>query len=294
MEPGLKEAISQVKIHLNQAKSALEQYKNILSAREYGLNDDSIFRWQARFGIAFAQQDESNSDPVEVLSSHSMPGDTAAIIDYLRLVNLRTPESDSITRIIKIARTYPKNPLVLLHVGLVLSDDNPTDAMKSIQVALDNNPFTQNPIVAFCQILLARIATSLKKYDVAREAIEQALGIWEDEPEWHVLASKIYKQVPDNTGAINHLIEATRLDPKSISYQLELGKTYFENAYDDFRKLKQAAHHFENAIKLDPGHIDARLFLAKTQYLLNDTKSSEENARNALVSAPGGDIPAPE
>jgi hypothetical protein len=71
------------------------------------------------------------------------------LIYHLHQLDLRSPDRDSITKIIKIARTYPRNPAVLLQVALAIYDDNPADAMKSLQMVLEQNPFNKSITIAF-------------------------------------------------------------------------------------------------------------------------------------------------
>jgi tetratricopeptide (TPR) repeat protein len=130
-----------------------------------------------------------------------------------------------------------KDPAVFLQVALAIHEDNPGDAMKSLQSVLEQNPYSKGPIIAFCNILLAKIAVNQREYDLAQKAVENAVEIWRDEPGWHSLAAQIYKRNYDVTGAINHLSHKTY--SQNITY-IELGKVYFDNANDDTRMLKQA------------------------------------------------------
>jgi tetratricopeptide (TPR) repeat protein len=208
------------------------------------------------------------------------------MIYHLHQIDIHVPDSNSINKIIKIARSYPRNPAVLLQVALAINDDNPADAMKSIRSVLEQNPYSRVPTIAFCNILLAKIALNLEEYKVAQEAVEIAIDIWEDEPDWHMLAAQIYKRISDTNGAVNHLLEATKLAPKNITYHVELGKAYFENADDDPHMLKQAQKSFENALESEPNDVPSLVLLANTQCLLNDLEKAEFNARNALMMAP--------
>jgi tetratricopeptide (TPR) repeat protein len=291
-----KEAISkdthnQLKKYLDNVKSILGSYNDDQFINGLEFTDEQIYRWHARADIAFNQFGETNQDPVEIITNNLAPDDASAVIYHLHQIDLHVPESNSVNKIIKIARSFPRNPLVLLQVALAIYEDNPEDAMKSLQAVLDQHPYSRVPIIAFCDILLAKIALNLEEYAVAQKAVENAIEIWHDEPGWHFIAAKIYKQSSDSTGAINHLLVATSLCPKNSSYQLDLGKLYFDNADDDPHQIKQALKCFENALELNPNDISSLLLLANTQYKLNDFKNAEINARNALMIAPNrGDV----
>ncbi len=281
-----KETFNQFVTYIDKAKSVLEPYHSEEIIAEHELTDDQIYRWQARADIAFNVDERASFDPMDILAHRLTPGDAAALIYHLHQMDLRDADSDSVTRIIKIARSFPRNLTVLLQVALAIHDDNPVDALKSLQSVLEQNPYSKGPIVAICNHLLAKIGFTLEEYEIAQKAVENAIEIWPDEPEWHNLAARVFKQTSDTNAAVNHLLEATRLDSKNISYHMELGKAYFENANDDPRILKQALKSFENALGIDSKDVPALILLANTQSLLNDLENAEANARNALMLSP--------
>ena len=272
--------------YLDHAKSILETYQGEVIVDGHEIAYDQIYRWQARTDIVFKHDDEQSLDPSEILSHQLTPGDLSALIYHFHNLHLHDPDSDSLTRIIKLARAYPRNPAVIMHLALALYDDNPADAMKSLQSVLEQNPYSKSPTIAFCNILLAKIALNLEEYDIAQDAVESAIDFWQDEPSWHTLAAQICKRTADINSATKHLVEATNLAPTNFVYLMELGKIYFENANEDPRMLNQAQKSFENALVLDSKDVSALVHLANTQYLLNDLENAESNARKALVLAP--------
>ena len=281
-----KETHDQFIKYLDNVKSIIEPYKKELFIKDYEVTDEQIYRWQARADIAFKQYGEINQDPVDILTHQTTAGDASAIIYHLHQIDIQVPESNSINRIIKIARSYSRNPKVLLQVSLAICDDNPEEAMKSLQVVLEQNPYSKVPMIAFCNILLAKIALNLDQYEVAQKAVEIAIEIWQDEPGWHILAAQIYKRISDSSASIDHLLEAMKLAPDNISIHIELGDAYFENACDDPHLLKQALKSFETALELDHENLYSLFHSAKIQCLMNDLDNAENNARSALMLAP--------
>jgi len=280
------ETFNSCKEYLDHAKSIMETYQGevIVDGRE--IANDQIYRWQARTDIVFTHADKQNLDPSEILSHQLTPGDLSALIYHFHNLIQHDPDGDSLTRIIKLGRVYPRNPSVILHVALALYDDNPADSMKSLQSVLEQNPNSKSPTIAFCNILLAKIALNLEEYGIAQDAVESAIDFWQDEPCWHKLAAQIFKRTADIDSATRHLLEAANLAPSNIIYHMELGKIYFENANEDPRLLSQAQKSFENALALDSKDVSALLYLANTQYLLNDLEKADANACKALVLAP--------
>ena len=47
------------------------------------------------------------------------------MIYHLHQIDLHIPNSNSINQIIKIARSYPRNPSILLQVSLAIQENNP-------------------------------------------------------------------------------------------------------------------------------------------------------------------------
>jgi tetratricopeptide (TPR) repeat protein len=271
---------------LNSAKSHLDAYKEGLLTNAFSLTNDEIYRWQARADIAFKQSPEAHLDPVELLSHRHSVDNAAALIYYLHQVDLRTADRDSITSIIKIARSHSRHPGVILQVAFAIYDENPVDATKTLQAVIEQNPYAKSPMIAFCNILLAKIAWNSENYALARGAVENAINIWNDEPQWHMLASQIGKHISDPAEVLNHIEAATKLMPDNISYQLELGKAYFDNAMSDHRLLKQAETTFETALVLDPQEINVLTNLSRVQFLLQSYEAAEQNARKALLQDP--------
>ncbi len=272
--------------YLEQAQGLLEQYRDEPINSDHPLNSDQIYRWQARAAIIFGQDVEPGLDAGEVLLHHGAVDDMAALIHHLRNGETAHPESEALIRIIKLARNYPRNPAVILQVALALEHSNPDDAVRSLQAVLAQNPFVKSPIATFCSYLLARIAHLQSDEVTAGAAIETAIEYWNDEPCWHALAARVCKTQSEVAKAIEHLQAAYKLDPREISYSIELGSLYLANAAEDTHLLHQACRCFESALILQPDELDALLGLAQAQYQLNDLDSADSNARKALTLTP--------
>jgi Flp pilus assembly protein TadD/AraC-like DNA-binding protein len=286
LNAGSAESYIQCTQYLDQAKATLETYHNDRIGIEQSLTYDQIYRWRARSNIAFEQHDEQIPDPCEFLAHQPTFDDATSQISHLHRLALRDPDSDALTKIIKIARLNPRNPAVILRVALALNDNNPANAMKTLQSVLQQNPYSKSPVTAFCNFLLAKIAFCLEELEIAKQAVEAAIEFWQDEPCWHSLAARIYIKSSDVNDATTHLLEASRLAPENITYHMDLGRLYFENANADPHMLGQALESFESALALDQNDVSALINLASTQCLMNDLEKAESNARNALILAP--------
>ncbi len=272
--------------HLNRAQTILQAYQNEQAFSNYSLPDDWILRWQVRANMIFRKGLEENIEPIEVLSHRTGHEDAAALIPTLHHLAAVDPDGDAMASIIKLARTYPSNPAVILQIALALQDSNPTSAMKSLLTVIEQNASSRTPALAFCNVLLSRIALGTEEIGTARQAIESAIEFWQDEPGWHALAANICKLQSDMSFALQHLLEASRLAPENYQYQMELGLLYKQNANEDSHMLIQAAAAFENTLTLNKDNVDALVNLATTQYLLSDIENAYSNARYALALAP--------
>jgi tetratricopeptide (TPR) repeat protein len=280
------ESINQCTHYLDQAQSFLEAHQGEQIIADHAVTNDQIYRWRTRADIIFEHDAEISPDEYEILTHFRSGEDSAALIDYLHHLSVLEPDSDSMSRIIKLARSAPHNPAVILQVALALYETNPADALKALQSVLQHNPFSRNPTIAFCNILLARIGIKLEDYTSSREAVEAALEFWPDEPFWHSLAARVYLRTSEISNAAGHLSAASQLDPTNIAYHLDLGKLYLDSAQDDSRTLHQALECFEKAVALDQKEISALVSLATTQCLIHDLENANDNARKALLLAP--------
>jgi tetratricopeptide (TPR) repeat protein len=272
--------------YLDKAKQLVAAFQNEHILDQDGLSFHQIDRWQARMKIAFDPQNEPHVDPCEILSRQFTPEDSAALISYLRGISLLDADNDALNRIIKLARAHPSNPAVILQVALALQDRDAHNAVKSLQSVMELNPSSNGPIMAFCNLLLARLAQNLNESAIASDAIEAAISFWQDEPGWHAFAAQVYMQKADLSNAIAHLSTATQLAPEELTYHLDLGNLYLQNAGNDPHILSRALAAFTQAQALDGNHVPVLISLANTQYRLNDLKDAEENARQALILAP--------
>ena len=272
--------------YLAQSESLLAMYQDEPIAADHSLTNEQIYRWRARANIIFEQSEAAGPNDPEILAHQLTGDDTAALILHLHHLSALDPGSDALNRIIKLARTNPRNPTLILQVALALQESNPADAQRALQSVLQQNPFSKTPTIAFCQILSARIGYKLEDYTTAQGAVETALEIWPDEPHWHALAAQVYHQTSDVSAAAEHLSAATQLDPGNITYPLDLGRLYLDSAHEDVRVLHQALKCFENALALDQNEVSTLINLATTQCLLHDLVNANDNARKALVQAP--------
>lgn len=272
--------------YLEKAQGFLVNYQYEKLFDEYGITFNELLRWRARAAMVYDITDQTDENLNEILNQYHSKDDISAVIHQLHRQAGSDPDGDAMTKIIKIARSYKNEPSVILQVALALQGNNPDSIVRSLQAVLQDNPSVKNPIIAFCNVLLAKTAYSIQDFNSAKQAIELALDFWPDEPRWRALASQICIGYGNTQSAIDHLSEASRLSPMEISYHKDLGRLYLDKAIVDNQTLILALKCFENAVALNQEDVDALVYLATTQYLLNDIESANNHARDALMLAP--------
>ncbi len=286
LEPPVSESFKLAMQFLDHAQTILESHQGEPIVADCCVTYDQVYRWRARANIIFEKNDASRSNDIEILAHQLTGADSAALILHLHHLSVLDPGSDALTRIIKLARINPRDPAVILQVALALQESNPTDAVRALQSVLQQNPSSKNPTIAFCNILLTRIGLRLEEFSTSQAAIETAIEYWPDEPFWHALAAQVYLRTADVKASADHLSVAAQLDPKNITYLLDLGKLYLDSSHEDLRVLNQALTCFENALELDQNEVSALIYLATTQCLMNDLENANDIARKALFLAP--------
>jgi tetratricopeptide (TPR) repeat protein len=281
-----EQAISACTDYLGRAKSNLEALQAHSPIPQYEITQDQIYRWQARAANLIPAKDGIALEPNEILANQQTTDDLVSWLNQLYKTHHNDPDGACLPKIIKLARQFPRNPAIVLQVALVLQENNPEEAMKSLQGVIEHNPSAKNPAMAFCNILLAKTADELGQYKLAQNAVESALDFWPDEPAWHSLAARIYKHSGEIQAGIQHLAAATELAPELHASHFELGQTYFENAHEDPDILALALQSMLRAESLKPNHIDSRVILANIQYQLHQLDEAEESARQVLLQEP--------
>jgi Flp pilus assembly protein TadD len=268
---------------LEHARSIIEQLQAEPPIPQYEITQDQIYRWQARADNLFESTEAATPEPGNILARQQTSGDLASWVNQLHKTYRKEPDGVVLPQIIKLARQYPRNPVIILQVALVLRESNPEEAVKSLQGVIEHNPSAKNPSMAFCNILLAQTADSLGQFTLGENAVEAAIDFWPEEASIHMLAAQIYKHSGNIQAAEQHLVSATEQAPESHACFFELGKTYYENAYEDPSILSQTLKVLLHASSLDPSHIETKVLLANTHYQLNNLEQAEESAREALL-----------
>ena len=195
----------------------------------------AIARWKARGQAIFKASTQSAINLENVLESFPAgPEDIAARIANLGSIGEHTAAS-------KAAQAYPRHPLVWMRLATNLAYSNPQQAKLAANRALEFWPNQAHSHLYELPILHALVATLAQRTDdlgKARESILAALEAWPDEPRWHALAAEICLSYSQSLGleepqvdsliqaAIDHLQEATRLEPDFYHHHLRLGQVF--------------------------------------------------------------------
>jgi len=115
-----------------------------------------------------------------------------------------------------ICNAFPQDIEVQFQAALQQLYKNPAFCAEKAAQLLETAP--DNPKL-YALLALANQAEPEK----AAEAIEKALEIWPDEPDWHAIAGMLYEQQEHYDMAARHLEDALRIQPKQARYWQMLG-----------------------------------------------------------------------
>ncbi|MFZ3069554.1 MAG: tetratricopeptide repeat protein [Anaerolineaceae bacterium] len=145
----------------------------------------------------------------------------------------------------------------------------PSACANKAQNMLSTHP--ENPLL-HCLVALAK----QNNPEQAVEAMEGALAIWSDEPDWHAIAGTFYEQIGQYPKAANHLEDAIRIMPKEAQYWQMLG---------DIKVLEKDYHaakdYFGKATDLFPDNPEALTSLAIINQQLGEHQVAIQCLRKA-------------
>jgi tetratricopeptide (TPR) repeat protein len=158
---------------------------------------------------------------------------------------------------------YPQSVLILLLAALTYESVQPPQALQYAQQAASLTKPTITDLTAMCQVLLARLAYQTSQQQLAVQAIDMALSIWQEEPRWHSLAAAISQHMEGaDQDEITHLDFAAQLEPKNYTHHINLGLAYARRAENDPAQTSHALQSFEKASLLEPKRHEAWLNMA--------------------------------
>lgn len=255
-------------------------------------------RWQARADMVFEKHNLVRSAINGILSLDNNIGehrflfdesDVSAIISASHRLNGLDDGNLSLTKLNQILGKKNLHPALLLQIAIMLSSQDQPKALKASQEATRLLEQDRRDISAFCHYTQAKLLIEQGLFDEAKENLDVALDIWDDEPRWNSLAAQISEHLGDTQGAITHLEEAVRHEPKNGMHYLSLGRAYLNSIVggrelDAPIYLKRAIRNFERATRLNPLNPEAWLALAKAHYQNNNLKQANQNADQALAN----------
>jgi tetratricopeptide (TPR) repeat protein len=227
-------------LELETALKTAEENTPETSSESFNFLDDTaaaIARWKARGQAIFKASTQSAILLENILEGlPAGPEDIAARIVNLGSIGEHTAAS-------KAAQAYPRHPLVWMRLAANLAYSNPQQAKLAASRALEfwpNQAHAHLYELPILHALNASLAQRTGDLTQARQSILSALEAWPDEPRWHALAAEIclsQSQAIDLEeshledpiqAAIDHLQEATRLEPDFYHHHLRLGQVFLQ------------------------------------------------------------------
>jgi tetratricopeptide (TPR) repeat protein len=238
--------------------NALQTAWKVSSAQE-------VKRWQARSIVAF----ELTPQSINAFSRE------AVFIEEGGVITAALRQSGNYQAAVESAARLPASPENAIQQALSNFQEDAASGLQSAIRGVEARP--GNPIH---QVVFALLAEKMEQKNEAYQAVEKALAIWEDEPDWHAWAATLSEEVGDGTEVV-HWQRATSLNPLNVDYALKLGRTYLL-----MREAKKAIVVLENANRIDNENIDIWLALSDANQLAGNLDQALFCAESAKKLAP--------
>lgn len=259
-----------IKKHLPPSDSlslgSYETFEELILAVERVSESPIIKAWHTR-GIAAFHPTLDNIAAVD---------DTGVFVKEPRFKIAKLAKENNVAGLIQAIQKDPENSLRRIEGAVLSMDKAPQEALQMLDEF--ETRLSSHPIVLAGYALTAGEAGESEE---ALAAIEKALSIWNDEPLWHVFASKWSRDLKFYEGAVAHLKAAADLEPENFEYALEIGKSALEMSDPQMaiQYLRKAAH-------LDPIKYQPWLYMAKTYQLIGDLPQAIASIERAVTLAP--------
>lgn len=166
--------------------------------------------------------------------------------------------------------------------AILITDKAPNEAVEIIEPALD-----YLAIHPRCLAIYSIVASNAGIVEPALDTIENALSIWNDEPEWHILAARLCILLNNAAGALFHLKIAADLQPENFSYAMEMG-----DGAAKFGDFMQAIQYYRKAAHLDPVNAAPWYAIAKAYQASGDLNQALASIERSVTLSP--DKPEPQ
>ncbi len=230
-------------------------------------------RWSIRGRAAFAPEGLS---PAALKELNRSPADIAARMAALR----RTGEAAAA---IAEVQAHSQHAEVLVEYALAAVPQHPARALTAARGAVERDP--HNPVF---QAVLSVVAERAGETEVALQALEKALDIWNNEPRWHARAAQLRLTQPparlqpaEIAAAIHHLEQAVALEPDFGRHYLALGQARLMAG-----QIEEAVSALEEAVRLCNNEPAAWMALASAYWQYKDLEQAITTVQQAVELAP--------
>jgi tetratricopeptide (TPR) repeat protein len=276
----------------NQAQEACTQAirktRELLSGIGTNIVPDPSIRiatWEARGQAVF------NPSPEHIPALAELPptpkNRSAHLAALLEINDLENAHKVALGYFQKTSNTSRMGSSLLAHIALALSQGAPERAKAAAQAALDLSARGKRIDIPLYHALKAHIyQLSSDRYE-ALDALDTALSIWGDEPNWHVLAAELQfdsqdqEIAPDLPEVINHLEQAIHLEPENTAHRMKLGEVYLKAGGPE-----RAIPVLEEASRLEPDRADPWQALARAHHAAGTPEKASACAERAIILAP--------
>ncbi|MBN2045168.1 MAG: tetratricopeptide repeat protein [Anaerolineales bacterium] len=138
--------------------------------------------------------------------------------------------------------------------------------------------YTKNPIY---QAHFAHLCHRANRNAPALDFIRKALELWQDEPDWQLLAGDLSLQIREYERAIDHMEQASNLDPENPVTLFKLGLAYMKGGLPG-----NAIRVLERAVNQEPLNADYWARLAQAHHAAGEYGAATASIEKAVKLAP--------
>ena len=190
------------------------EIKNLLNQLDQVSQSSINEIWKNRTEVVF----KPGTDSIKGMAIVKLTGRSAAVLAMaLRKINRLDAAR-------QVANRFNDEPEAKFQLALTYQSSDPEKGLALMREISNRCP--ANPIYKAAMALLAEKAGEVL---LAKNAIEEALMIWGNEPDWHAWAAEMDEKIGNMQSAENHWQNAYQLNSKNIDYGLKFGKTLLFN-----------------------------------------------------------------
>jgi len=241
----------------------------------------TISTWLAR-GQAIFQPSTEHAQALNMLPKES-DNLAAMIAAYRHCGDLKEAEKVA-GEIYQDISEHAAEPHLLGQIALALTKNSPDAAGQAIKTAIEVSIWRNLVDRPVYNAIKAYIANRSQKLELQLNALNDAIEVWSDEPNWLSKAADLNLRNGDTDSmenAVKQLEQAAQLEPNQVVHYLKLGDTH-----QKLGNLKEAVNVLDHATRVIPNQTEPWMALARIHRLEGSLPQAIRCAMNVVQIDP--------